>query len=122
MALTQMAFTPMALTLTTGSGFWNPVVWLIAIAVVLAVVYLIWRRGEAGYTAGSAQVKPFISGNPEPSKKVAQMPASNLYWGFTEALSGYYSRVVPAHTGIVTDYLLWMLWVTAVLFILVVIT
>jgi hypothetical protein len=112
----------MALTLTTGSGFWNPVVWLIAITVIVFVVYLLWRRGESGYTAGSAQVKPFISGNPEPATKTAQMPASNLYWGFTEALSGYYSRVVPAHTGIVTDYLLWVLWVTAVLFILVVIT
>jgi len=110
----------MALTLTTGSGFWNPVVWLIAITVVLVVVYLIWRRGEAGYTAGSAQVKPFISGNPEPSKKAVHVPASNLYWGFTEAMSGYYSRVIPLHTGIVTDYLLWVLWVTAVLFFLVV--
>jgi hypothetical protein len=112
----------MALTLTTGSGFWNPVVWLIAIAVMAVVVYLVWRRGEAGYTAGSAQVKPFISGNPEPSKHAVHVPASNLYWGFTEALSGYYARVVPAHTGIVTDYLLWVLWVTAALFLLVVIT
>jgi hypothetical protein len=112
----------MALTLSTGSGFWNPVVWLIAIAVVLLVVYLLWRQGEAGYNRGSAQVKPFISGNPEPAKKAVQMPASNLYWGFTEALSGYYARVVPAHTGIVTDYLLWVLWVTAALFLLVVIT
>ncbi len=112
----------MALTLSTGTGFWNPVVWLIAIAVVFLAVYLVWRRGEAGYTAGSAQVKPFISGNPEPARKVAQMPASNLYWGFTEALSGFYAHVVPAHTGIVTDYLLWVLWVTAALFVLVVIT
>ncbi|MDD1671983.1 MAG: hydrogenase [Methanomicrobiales archaeon] len=108
-------------TLSTGSGFWNPVLWLVALIITLIIAYLIWARGERQYKAGTEQVKPFISGNPEPRKGAVHIRAGNLYWGFTDALQGYYRRVIPLHTGILTDYLLWVLWVTALVCILVVV-
>lgn len=96
-------------SLSTGSGSWNPVVWLIALAVALIVVLVIWARGERSYRREGGAAAPFLSGNAEPEKEQAQIRAGNLYWGFTEALSGYYKRIVPIHTGILNDYVLWFL-------------
>jgi hypothetical protein len=106
-------------SLYSGAGYWNPLAWVAATAVAMAVVYLIWRRGERSYKKGTAQTTPFISGNPEPEKGAVHIRAGNLYWGYTEGLKGYYDRVIPMHTGITTDYLLWIFWVTGILLILV---
>ncbi|HUU74744.1 MAG TPA: hydrogenase [Methanoregulaceae archaeon] len=108
--------------LYTGSGYWNPLIWLTSLIVVGIIVYLIWTRGEKGYKKGTAQTAPFISGNPEPEKGKVHIPAGNLYWGYTEALKGYYSRIIPLHTGNLNDYVLWYLGITAILMILVVMT
>lgn len=108
-------------TLSTGSGFWNPVLWLVALIITIIIAYLIWARGEESYKAGTEQVKPFISGNPEQGKGAVHIRGGNLYWGFTDALQGYYRQMIPLHTGILTDYLLWILWVTVVLCFLVVV-
>jgi hypothetical protein len=56
----------------------------------------------------------------EPEKGAVHIRASNLYWGFSEALKGYYEQVVPAHSGSVVDYVVWYLLVTAALLIIVV--
>ncbi|NYT07474.1 MAG: hydrogenase [Methanomicrobiales archaeon] len=108
-------------SLTTGTGFWNPLAWLIAVIAATVIVYLILQRGEPGYKKGTAQTTPFISGNPEPGKEMVHVRASNLYWGYLDALKGYYDLVVPAHTGVVNDYVLWYLGVTAALMIVVVV-
>jgi hypothetical protein len=38
-----------------------------------------------------------------------------------DALRVYYAGLVPVHTGILTDYLLWLFGIGAILFVLVVI-
>ena len=62
--------------------------------------------------------EPFISGNPEPENAGAHIPATNLYWGFTEALKGWYQKLLPIHTGVLTDYVAWFLGVMALTFII----
>lgn len=37
-----------------------------------------------------------------------------MYWGFFDAMKRYYEPTVHAHTGIVNDYLIWLLALTAV--------
>jgi hypothetical protein len=37
-----------------------------------------------------------------------------MYWGFFEAMTRYYEPTVRTHTGIVNDYLIWLLAVAAV--------
>ena len=108
-------------TLFTGSGFWNPIFWFVSIVVALILIYIIYAFGEKGYKRGTEQVKPFISGNPEPAKGAVHVRAGNLYWGYMDALRVYYRNLIPLHTGIMTDYLLWMFGLTAILLILVVI-
>ncbi len=108
-------------TLVTGSGFWNPLAWLLGIVVALIIAYLIWTRGEGGWKKGTPQTEPFISGNKEPGKDQVHIRAGNLYWGYLEALKGYYDRIVPLHTGDLRDYILWYLSVMVVILVLVVI-
>jgi hypothetical protein len=111
----------LSLTLFTGSGFWDPIYWFVSIVVALILIYIIYAFGEKGYKRGTEQVKPFISGNPEPSKAGVHIPAGNLYWGYMDALKGYYAGLMSIHSGILTDYLLWLFAITSILFILVVI-
>jgi hypothetical protein len=108
-------------TLSSGYGFWNPVMWLIAAAVSLLVVYLFWLRGEKSYKKGTAQGQPFIGGNVAKEKGALHIRAGNLYWGYTESLKGYYRWVVPLHTGVLNDYVLWFLGVMAFLLVVVVV-
>lgn len=106
-------------TLSTGYGSWNPLFWVFAFAIALIIGWVIWRRGESSYKKDTEQVKPYLSGNPEPEKGDVHIRAGNMYWGFTEALKGYYDILIPLHTGILTDYMLWFLGVMAVMLIIV---
>ena len=99
-------------TLHTGAGAWNPLLWLLALAVALGVALAIRSRGRKDFREGDGR-KPFISGNEEPAAGAGHVPASNLYWGFLESLKGYYARLVPLHTGVPTDYVVWLLAVMA---------
>ncbi len=104
-------------TLQTGSGAWNPLLWLLALAVALALALAIRSRGRKDFREGNGR-KPFISGNEEPGNAGGHVPASNLYWGFLESLKGYYSRLVPLHTGVPTDYVAWLLGVMALMLVI----
>ena len=68
---------------------------------------------------GTNQTKPFISGNPEISKEDSHIGASHIYWGFTEALKGYYKPLIKLHTGNINDYSGWIVLVLAIIFIIV---
>jgi len=109
-------------TVSSGFGFWDPLFWVLAFIIGLVIAYVIWSRGVSSYKKGTEQERPYLSGNPEPAKGDVHIRAGNLYWGFTEGIKGYYDRVIPAHTGITTDYLLWIFWVTGILLVIVVVT
>jgi hypothetical protein len=104
-------------TLQTGSGSWNPVLWLLAFVVALGAAWLIRSLGRKDNRKGDA-LKPFISGNEEPADGGGHIPASNLYWGFTEAMKAYYEKLVPLHTGIPSDYVAWLLGVMALMLVI----
>ena len=104
-------------TLKTAAGVWNPLLWLIALAVAIGIGLYIRSRGRTDGRQGPAR-EPFISGNPEPENAGAHIPATNLYWGFTEALKGWYQKLLPIHTGVLTDYVAWFLGVMALTFII----
>jgi hypothetical protein len=106
-------------TLYTGYGAWNPLFWIFGFVVALIISWLILRRGESGCKNYTEQVKPYLSGNAEPEKGDVHIRAGNMYWGFTEALKGYYEILVPLHTGILTDYILWFLGVMALIMVIV---
>ena len=104
-------------TLHTGSGSWNPLLWLLAFAVAFAAAWFIRSFGRPDNRSGNA-LKPFISGNEEPPDAGGHIPASNLYWGFTEAMKAYYDKLRPLHTGIPSDYVAWLLAVMALMLVI----
>lgn len=105
--------------LETAGGYWSPVVWIIAFIVAALVAYILWGTGNK-QRKGGEQGTPFLSGKPAPSKEEAHVRAGNVYWGFTEALRGYYKWMKSIHTGIVNDYVLWFVGMAALFFVLII--
>ncbi|MDI9632640.1 MAG: hydrogenase [Methanolinea sp.] len=109
------------LVLDTGTGFWNPVAWILGAAVAGAIALLLYALGERGYKEGTPQEEPFLSGNPEPGGGLLHVRAGNLYWGFLDAMGGYYERLVSLHTGDLHDYVLWYMGISALFLVAVVV-
>jgi len=106
-------------TLTTGSGFWNPLVWIFTIAIVLLLMYILRGFGNKGYKEGTEQTKSFLSGNEEYEKEKMHVKASNVYWGFLETFRWLYKRFDKMHTGNVSDYVLWFVVIMGILFLII---
>ncbi len=100
----------------TGSGFWNPIWWLASFVIVAIFVYSFFgNEVKAKYSPD--KMKPFLSGWDEVNKEAMQVKASNIYWGFTKAMSGYYRCLDRCHTGIINDYVVWFMAVMVITFI-----
>jgi len=100
--------------LETGTGSWNPIMWLISLLVMVLLASLIRSFGEKKYKKGTEQTMAFFSGNPPPSEPIK---ASNIYWGFFEAMNRYYAWMRNIHTGIVNDYVYWFILTVVILLI-----
>ncbi len=112
--------TSTSLTLFTGQGAWNAVVFLGAmISAAIIAVLIRGFFGKKGMTPKGEGKKPYLFGNPtEIDGKPIVIPGSNVYWGFTKALDRYYRPVEKLHSGIVNEYVFWFVS-TMVLAILV---
>ena len=109
---------PLYKSLNTGSGYWNPILWLLAFVIIFAVAYLIRSRGNKAYKKNTEQTKVFLSGNAESeNKEDMHVKASNVYWGFTEALKGIYTVFDKMHSGNTSDFILWFVVVLGLFFI-----
>lgn len=106
--------------LSTGFGFWNPLVWIVVMAVALLISCIILKFGRKDYDKESEQTKPYLSGNDEPSASDTHIRGGNLYYGFTRALKGYYDKLTPIHSGILNDYIGWFLIGLVIIFVVVI--
>lgn len=100
--------------LESGYAFWNPIVWIIVFIVVLVVVYFFRRRGQKGYKKDTDQARVFLSGEEVPEAGERHIRVGNIYWGFFETLKEYYNQILRPHTGIINDYVLWFVAITAI--------
>ena len=114
-----MFIDPFIKTLTTGSGIWNPLIWIIVAVVSLLLLYIIRGFGNKAYKKGTEQTKSFLSGNAEYEKEEMHVKASNVYWGFLEILRWVYRLFDKMHTGNVSDYILWFVVIMAILFLVI---
>ena len=105
--------------LETGSGFWSAIIWVIIVLIIGSIVIYVRNKGEDSYKKNTEQDLPFISGHPEASKESSHLSASHIYWGFTEALKGYYKPLVKMHTGNINDYSSWIITVTVIILIVI---
>ncbi|QAA76012.1 MAG: hypothetical protein BIP78_0244 [Candidatus Bipolaricaulis sibiricus] len=104
------------MTLLTGHGFWNPLLWLAAAGGVTLLALLVWSRGRRDYTRGTDGELPFLSGE---KAEGAHVGGGHLYWGFVEGLRSYVERLRALHSGLVNDYVAWLVVILAVVFLIV---
>ena len=104
-------------SLTTNSGFWNPLVWGLAIVIAFLIIYILRGYGKKEYKKETEQTKVFLSGNPELEKEKMHVKADNVYWGFMESLKWLYGVLDKMHTSNVSDYILWFVIIMGVFFI-----
>jgi len=109
-------------TLKTGSGFWNPLVWVIIVGMAFLLVYVLRGFGKREFKEKTGQTQSFLSGNPEYEKEQMHIKSSNVYWGFTESMKWFYKLLRKMHTGNASDYVLWFVVVMGFLFVIVFLT
>jgi len=108
--------TTRSLTLFTGSGSWNTLVFLGAIFVAGIIALFLFMMGNKGTVPKGEGKKPYLFGNPtEIDGRPIVVPASNVYWGFTTALSKYYKPTEKAHSALFNDYMFWFVATAALL-------
>ena len=105
-------------TLETGSGIWNPLIWILAIVIALLLAYTIRSFGKKGYKEKTGQTQAFLSGNPEYEKEKMHVAGKNLYWGFTETMKNIYNLIEKMHTGNTSAFVLWFVIILAIFFLL----
>ncbi|MBN1896237.1 MAG: hydrogenase [Candidatus Aenigmarchaeota archaeon] len=101
--MTGMIFTP--------AGYWNPIVWVAVVIIASVIVFMLRSTGRKTFKNGAQQI-PFYSGNEAPR---GHIKASNMYWGFFESLEKYYIWLRKMHTGIINDYVYFLVIVIVIL-------
>ncbi len=86
----------------SATGNWNPAVFLLSILIVGIIVWIIRRSGEKDCREEGCKTLPFFSGD-----LVAGGGIGNFYWGFLEAMEGYYRTMSRLHSGMINDYVYW---------------
>lgn len=89
--------------------YWAPLVCLIAFVILIAITYLFRTRGQKKYKRGTTQTQIFLSGEEAPDADQKHIRAHNIYWGFFRALTRYYDPTIKTHTGIINDYIIWLI-------------
>jgi hypothetical protein len=97
----------------TSLPFWNPVICIIAFVIFIAVTLLFRSRGQKRYKEGTAQTEVFLSGEEPPAADQIHVKSHNIYWGFFRALKQYYGPAVRGHTGIINDFIIWLIAIAA---------
>jgi len=92
---------------------WNPVICIIAFVILIAIACLFISRGQKKYKKGTAQTEVFLSGEEPPDAEQRHVKSHNIYWGFFQTLKEYYDPTVRAHTGIVNDFIIWLIAIAA---------
>ena len=106
-------------TLETGSGLWNPLIFVVAIAIIFLLIYILRGFGNKSYKKGTEQTKVFLSGNKEYDADKMHVKAKNIYWGFTESLKYFYDILEKMHNGNLGDYILWFVIILGILFLVI---
>ena len=63
---------PLLETFQTGSGFWNPIIWVVAIIVALLITVILRGFGNKEYKKNNGHTQAFLFGTQEYDKEQMQ--------------------------------------------------
>ncbi|MFW3146490.1 MAG: proton-conducting transporter membrane subunit [Thermoplasmatota archaeon] len=110
-----------ALTLLTGQGGWNAVMFLFVLLISLVIGLIVRSMGNKGTVPRGEGKKPYLFGNPtEIDGRPIVIPSSNVYWGFVRALKKYYDPMDRAHSGLINEYVFWFVATAGVVILVMV--
>ena len=109
-----------AVTSVQQMSYWNPVLWLTLLVIVLLGVFIVILAGEGDRGKQLSTKEPitdgkfatFFSGE---HQLASHMGGSDLFWGFKHDMKPYFEFIEEKHSGILTDYTLWMIVAMAVI-------
>ena len=105
-------------TIETGSGFWTPIVWVIAAVVILLLLVILRGRGRSDSKVGAEKLGLLMLDDREIKDEQKQLKNNSLFWGFVQNLSGVYSWLEKIFQSNIRDYVLWFVVILGVLFII----
>jgi len=99
---------------------WSPIAFILVLVLTALVAYMFYSLGNPAYKRTKHKGEPFISGNAPPKDvRLIHVGGDNVFWGFTHALRKYLDPLVKGHTGILNDYVYWMVITMALVLIYV---
>lgn len=109
-----------AVTAVQRMSFWNPVLWLTLLVIVMLGVFIVIIGGDnergsmlqTRETATDGKYATFFSGE---QQLHSHMGGSDLFWGFKHDMKPYFEFIEEKHSGVLTDYTLWMIVAMAVI-------
>jgi len=99
-------------------GSWVPAVFLLVFAISIAFFLLIRNLSASGVRTVGEGVKAFLSGEDERDFEALQLPGTSVVWGFAEAVKSLVNALKREHSGDLTVYLFWLIFLYAVLILL----
>lgn len=92
------------------AGYWNPKSWLVLFFILLIGFMLVFAMSGDKKESQPADLMDtkygiFTGGEKEEFSHIA---GHDLFWGFKFNLKGFLMRITKAHSGIVNDYVLWI--------------
>jgi hypothetical protein len=92
---------------------WNPLIFVISLAVIALIVWIIRQRGEDKKKKTSA----FFAANPvPPGNKI-----NHMYWGFHIALGRVYEVLKDLHSGLLNEYIYWFVLLMIIISVVILI-
>lgn len=100
----------------TLAGYWKPEAWLVLFFILLIALILIFsfniKKGINKLPEScDSKYDNFTGGEKEAFNKPS---ANDLFWGLNYQLKGYFNKLSNAHSGVVNDYVLWVVVCLAV--------
>ncbi len=94
-------------------SYWNPIMWLVLFVIILLAFFLVMLLGKSGRGKVSSAPAGFVDGKYATffggeASTFSHVSGSDLFWGFRKNLKGYYDYMLGQHSGVVSDYALWV--------------